>query len=439
MAGPFDYTIEQPNIAGSILGGIQAGQALGAQREAQDQARQYSTDLQTYLANPSAKGASELSVKYPKQREAYKQSWDILSKENQDQQFSSGTQAYSAIQNGKPEVALGILDKQIAAMENSGQDPENLVRIKEAVQQDPKSAGASLALTLSSLEPERWNKIATELRSSELAPAIAQKAGAEAEEASYKASNTPERLTLENSKTRGELRNIDSQIGERSQRLNLDRDRLQTDVELKLNELGQKATTLDDGAKKLINDAAVNSVVADQTAASMLDLAGRLEKEGGGYGAFTSASEFLKKATGNQDALTDMRKEYIRLRNTQAIKSLPPGPATDKDISLAMEGFPDPSADAGTLASFIKGMAKLNQIAAVGENAKSEWVNSVGHLGKPKTDIEIDGVQVPAGTTFADFSKNYVGQKSEQRAAQQSQQNVPKRSYMKYANPAGGQ
>lgn len=439
MPGPFDYSVQQPDITGSLLGGIAAGQQLGAQRAAVDQAAQYKADLQDYLQSPSPQKASEMSVKYPKQREAYKQSWDILSKDQQDQTFSAGTEAYSAIQNGKPAVAIGIVDKQIKAMENSGQDASSLIKIRDSIVQDPQGAGASIALGLSSLEPERWSKISNELRTSQTAPAMAQKAGAEAAKATYEARNTPERLELENSQSRASLRNIDSQIRDRSSRLNLDQDRLQSDVELKLNELGQKATTLDDGAKKIVNDSAIASVTADQTAGQFLDLASQLDKLGGGYGAFTTAGEFLKSATGNQDALSAARREYIRLRNTQAVKNLPPGAASDADVAMSLAGFPDPSADAKTLSSFLRGTAKLSQIEAVNENAKSEWVNAVGHLGKPKTDIEIDGVAVPKGTTYTEFAKKYVNEKAGQRGAQQAQQQVPQRSYMKYAQPAGGQ
>lgn len=439
MPGPFDYSVQQPDIAGSLLGGIEAGQKLGAQRAAIDQAQQYKIDLHDTLSNPTPQGFAELIAKYPQQQKAFQASWGILNKDQQDQQFSSGTQAYSAIQSGKPEVAIGILDKQISALENSGQDPANIIAIRDAVKRDPQGAGAQMALSLSSFDPERWGKIATEMRTSQTAPALAQKAGAEATKAAIEARNTPERLQLENAQSRASLRNIDSQIRDRSARLNLDQDKLQTDVELRLNELGQKATTLDDGAKKLINDSAIASVAADQTAGQFLDLASQLDKQGGGYGAFTSANEFLKSATGNQDAMSAARREYIRLRNTQAIKNLPPGAASDADVAMALEGFPEPSADAKTLASFLRGTAKLSQIESINESAKAEWTNAVGHLGKPKKDIEIDGINIPAGSSFTDFAKKYIPEKTSQRGAQQAQQQVPQRSYMKYAQPAGGQ
>ncbi|WP_097303817.1 hypothetical protein [Pseudomonas chlororaphis] len=170
MAQPFNYNIQQPDIAGSLMGGIQAGQGFAQQQKANAMAEQYSADLQNYLNNPTASGAAAMSVKYPAQRQAFKQAWDIQSKDQQDSQFRAGTQVYSAIQSGKPDIAKGILDQQIQAMENSGQDPSSLVQIRDSLERDPKLTGAQIGLTLSALDPEKWGKIASELRSAEIAP-----------------------------------------------------------------------------------------------------------------------------------------------------------------------------------------------------------------------------------------------------------------------------
>jgi len=437
MAGPYDYNIQQPDITGSLLGGIAAGQQIGAQQAAQDKAAMFQADLQNYTKNPTARGASEMIAKYPEFQKSISASYETFDKGQKEDIIKAGTQAYLAIQNKRPDIALGLLDKRIEAAKNSGQSTTDLESLKTSIQQNPDGAAAGLALTMSSFNPEAWSKIGTEQRASDLAPYEKGKAQAESGIKQVEARYAPEREFLESSQSRANIRNIDSQIGERAQRLNLDRDRLQTDTELKLNELGQKATTLDDGAKKIVNDAVVASVAADQAAGQFLDLASQIDNQGGGYGAFSTANEFIKSATGSQDGMSSLRREYIRLRNTQAVKNLPPGAASDADVAMSLQGFPEPSADARTLAQFLRGTAKLSQLEAANENAKSEWANAVGHLGKPKRDIEIDGVQVPAGTTFTDFAKKYIGAKTEQRGAQQSQQQVPKRSYMRFATPGG--
>jgi hypothetical protein len=81
-----------------------------------------------------------------------------------------------------------------------------------------------------------------------------------------------------------------------------------------------------------------------------------------------------------------------------AYKTVASGSTSDKDIETAMTGVPSDTADASTMASFLRGAAKLQVYDSVLNNAKSEWLQSVKSLGKAKSDITVDGVTVPAGT-----------------------------------------
>lgn len=448
---PINYTRDVLNpfnfVSQGMVQGLQVGTVLQAQQEKQRQIelqRQMQNDLGQLATNPNptASDFAQITMKYPQLAEHFKNTWTMLNADQQQTQLGNATQVYAALQAGRPEIAQKLLEDQAAAYTNSGDEKNARINstLAQLIQQSPETAKTSAGLFLSSvLGPEKFattfSTLGDQQRAQERQPAEVAKGSAEARIKQAEAIVTPQRLALENSYKASQIRDVDSQIGDRAARLRLDRDKLQSDVEMKLYELNQKAGTLDDGAKKLINDSTVNSVVADQSASQMLDLAGRLEKQGGGYGAFSTAGEWMKKMTGNQNAMTEMRQEYIRLRNNQALKMLPPGPASDKDITVAMQGFPPDTADAATLSSFLKGMAKLQQYTAVAENAKAEWVNSVGHLGKPKIDINIGGVNVPAGSTFTDFAKQYIDAKVGQRAAQQAQQQVPNRSYMRWAQP----
>ncbi len=462
---PMDYRIQVQNPFEGAIQGVQAGfnlsnamdqsaarqQDLAQKQYALEQQKQMQADLGVLAEkqNPSAQDFAAITTKYPTLAEHFKNTWSMLNTDQQKNRLSQATQVYAALNAGKPEIAKDLLTKQVEAARNAGQDKDaqNAETMLKMVDLHPNVALNSAGLMLSSvLGPEKFastfstlSKLPSEIATGE---ATAAKTSAEAKQKAFEAANTPQRLDLENRYKGAEIRNLDSQIGERAGRLGLDRDKLQSETELKLYELNQKtnpALNLEGDAKKIINDSAVASVAADQSANQMLDLAGRLEKQGGGYGAFGSASEWVKKQTGNQDALTQMRQEYTRIRSSQVSKMLPPGAASDKDVSLAMQGFPPDTADVKTMASFLRGMSKLSAYTAVTENAKAEWVNAVGHLGKPKTDINVDGVNVPAGSTFTDFAKQYLGAKVEQKQTQQAQAQVQSRSYMRYANPQGAQ
>lgn len=445
---PINYNIDVKNPFTNAMSGVEAGFAVSQamdksqqQQLALQQQKQMQTDLAALAQkpNPSAQDFAAISTKYPSLAEHFKNTWSMLNTDQQQSRLSQATQVYSALNSNKPDIAKQLLDEQIVAARNAGreQDAKAAETMKGMIDINPGTALTSAGLMLSSvLGPEKFTTTFSTLQK---LPSEVAKGAAEATKAEWEAKDTPDRLRLAGLQTQANIRNIDSQISERAARLGLDRDKAQSDVDLRLLELNQKGGKLNDSATKIINDSTVAAVTAGQAAGSMTDLALRLEKQGGGYGAAATAAEWIKQATGNQDAMTQMRQEYVRLRNTQAIKNLPPGPATDKDIALAMKGFPPENADAGTIASFLRGMAKMQNLTATMENAKAEWVNAVGHLGKPKTDIDIDGIKVPAGSTFTDFSTKYMDALAAKKSTQSAQQTVPNRSYMRWANPQGGQ
>jgi hypothetical protein len=213
--------------------------------------------------------------------------------------------------------------------------------------------------------------------------------------------------TLE--KSNWDVKNLKSQISDRSAQLNLKTQEVAATVAEKLASVGQKLNEVPADTKKLINESAVAAATSKQSAGQFNDLAKRLEAEGGGYGVFSGASDYLKKGIGFQGGMTQLRQEYTRLRNTAAIKSLPPGPATDRDIALALRGFPGENASATDLSSFLRGMAKLQDIDASINNAKTDWLTSNnGSLARAKNTFIAGDYAAKAGENFNDFSTRII-------------------------------
>lgn len=462
MVQPINYQLNVQSPFEAALSGFKIGATIAdisAQRQAQEADLQRRQALQTQVKaliqnpNPTARDFTNVAMLLPKaEADSMRANWETLSKDRQDNELRFGGQVMSALSSNQPQIGIQLLRERATAERNAGREQqakayETWAQMAEV---SPQSAQKTIGIMLAGvpggdkvLEGSiKALKAPAEVAASE---ATARGGAAIATREELVTANTPTRLALENTQTAANIRNLDSQIADRAgrlvldqNRLKLDRDKLQSDVELRLFELNQKGTQLDASATKIVNDSAVAAVGAEQSAGRMLDLASRLEQEGGGRGVFTSASEWFKKATGNQDGWTQARQEYIRLRNTQAIKSLPPGPATDRDIELALKGFPPDNADAATLASFMRGMAKMQQYEAVAESAKSEWVNSVGSLGRATRDIEIGGIQVPKGTTYVDFARQFMDQRAQDLAAAQAGRAVAGRGYMRWANPQTG-
>jgi hypothetical protein len=161
----------------------------------------------------------------------------------------------------------------------------------------------------------------------------------------------------------------------------------------------------------------VSAAAAKQTAVKFDDLAKRIDAMGTTFGAGSTAAEALKKLTGNQNALTDLRNEYDRLKNAGVIANLPPGAASDKDIAFAAQGIPPSNASPESMAQYVRGVAKASAIAAALDNAKVDWMaQNKGLMTRAKDTFIAGDFSVKAGETFGDFSGRVAESVTKQRA-----------------------
>ena len=454
LVRPIDYTVDVQSPFESALGGFKLGAGI-AEIQAAQQSREAAKTAQTELANlfknPNATATdyARVTAFLPKDQAATVLSgFEAQTKEQQQNTLRQGTQVYTAIKSGNLPVAEMQLKEQATALRNAGKEKEaqgfddlsNLIRL------NPTGAQTTIALTIAGLPGgkdflENADKLLSTQRAEALQPsaltkaiADANKAVADATAAQATAKNAPEKAaadaakatadankakveaefaerqqlaTLE--KSNWDVRNLKSQISDRSAQLNLKTQEVAATVAEKLASVGQKLNEVPADTKKLINESAVAAATSKQSAGQFNDLAKRLEAEGGGYGVFSSASDYLKRGVGFQGGMTQLRQEYTRLRNTAAIKSLPPGPATDRDIALALRGFPSENASASDLSSFLRGMAKLQDIDASINNAKTDWLtNNNGSLARAKTTFVAGDYAAKAGENFNDFSSRII-------------------------------
>ncbi len=423
----FNYMIQAPDMGQQAWSGFERGFALSEaqrQRQAEEQKAQALAAQQAQNQRIQQGFVDKLaSGQYPTMADLlqYQQTidparikemqplFDQMGKQPMQEKLSRGIQFLSAVKMGQPDTAKGVVQFEIDAARNGGD--EQLARYWEGVQRSvdasPTAAFGGVAAMVGMIPGGK-----------EALASILEENKSRADIASTEA--TTEKTRVETAGIRATtpwtIANLKSQIDDRANRFGLDRDRLQSDIEMKLMDYGQKQ--LPESSQKIVNESAVGAVTATQGAARSNDLAGRLEALGGGYGAFGGMAEWWAKSTGNQDAMTQARTEYTALRNKLAMGQLPPGPATDKDIELVMKGFPPETADAKYLAKFLRAQANIQAAEAAFEDTKAQWVNEVGFLGKPKKDVVIGGVRVPAGTTLAEFwAKNGSGMTKKQNAA----------------------
>ena len=131
--------------------------------------------------------------------------------------------------------------------------------------------------------------------------------------------------------------------------------------------------------QKRLSTASDLAVESENNAGRFKTLADDFTKANVGGGLFSGKwGESIKDITGNQDAVTDLRKRYNAVRASLVVKNLPPGAASDTDIALALSGFPSDNATGEQISSFMRGMAKIEEETARFNNFKSEFISEHG-------------------------------------------------------------
>lgn len=431
------------NMAANVDKAQQQREQIAIQKAQQSK---MNSDLQYLASNPSPENYSKVMTLYPQLSENLKRSYETMDDGKKKTTLSLASQSYAALMNNQPEVAKQVLNDAALAYDNSGQtkDAGVLRGYAKMIENNPSAARTSIGMLMASTNPDKfadiYGKLGDESRASEMQPlemakteAETGKIVAEAQGQTIENRYKPQQLQSSIEQTQSQTSLNYANIQNLADRLRLDQDKLQSDVELKYMELNPSNIKLSDGAQKIVNDNMIESVGLEQSANKMDDLANRFEKESQAGGLYTKGWAGFKRITGwSNDDQNAMIREYSRLRNSEAIKSLPPGPATDRDIELALRGLPPETADSSTLTSFLRGYAKLNRMDSAYKQMQAEWVNQVGNMGSTKRDVEVLGVKVPSGSTFSGYATKNLDKtlKTQAKQAVQRQISTGQRSYM---------
>jgi hypothetical protein len=210
-------------------------------------------------------------------------------------------------------------------------------------------------------------------------------------------------------KTGWDVKNLQSQIGDRAAQLKLNAQRTQAEVADKLSSIQNRLTSLPESAQKLVNESAVNASTAKQASDQYTEIAKQLDGLGGSWGAFNTLGEWSKSQFGKQDFRTAIQNEYTRLANSAGIKAYKAAGATggfsDADLNTALQGIPKANANPQIMAQFMRGMAKEQAIAAALDNAKTDWLSqNKGQLGRAGGTFIAGDYSVKPGETYADFT-----------------------------------
>lgn len=374
--------------------------------------------LGAYFNNPTPKGTFELLTQFPDLKDEISKGWDVYSGAAKEAKLAATADAYGYLQAGDAPGAIKIVRDHMEADKAAGLDVNGYQDLIDAIQANPTSGKAIAGLMLAAgAGPEKFaeahGKIGENARSDELQPLAVRKAGAEATTAEVGAQFAPAAAqsaldTAAATRTRwaAQTANEVADLAIKRDGLTLDRDKLTSGIQFELEKLDRSGLQLDAGARQAVNAAVGESASAQALAGRMSDLAAQMATSHASSGWKARIAEAGKGMFGGQDAVSGLRAEYNQLVNAQAVKNLPPGPASDKDIALAKQGFPPDSANTDYLASFLRGMAKMQQAVGASSDRKANWIASNGSLAPVRRDTDVGGVMVPAGTTFNEFNGN---------------------------------
>lgn len=142
----------------------------------------------------------------------------------------------------------------------------------------------------------------------------------------------------------------------------------------------QEGQDLSAFAEKQLAEASDEFSTASAASGRYVNLANNLRKSAASGGLKSTWTEYLKEQTGNQDEITALKKEAQSISNSEAIKNLPPGPATDRDIQIVMAPFPTEKANPEYVSNWLEAMSRLNQKRAQYAEFKADFIAEHGSL-----------------------------------------------------------
>jgi len=130
--------------------------------------------------------------------------------------------------------------------------------------------------------------------------------------------------------------------------------------------------------RKAIREATANARANSDRARQLISVAEDYERFEPTGGILGFGKDKWAEFTGTQGGEQIAKANFDSLKASVIADNLPPGAASDKDVALALKGYPNTSYNAEQLSSFLRGQAKLAAILAEREDARAEYMTKDG-------------------------------------------------------------
>lgn len=392
--GPIDYS-------SGGLGGLEKGFKFGlgmrkieqerdAQAAQQAAQQKFGEDLMKAWESGDEKSLVDLVAANPGQMDTIKGLIGLNDEVRNRAVGGMASSLASALESGNINGAANIIASNADLLSSMGQDPTALAR---RLQEDPESLRREAdSYRLMTMTPDQVMDYRQKL-----------------EDQAINRDRIQAQLRGQDIQMRGQ--NMTASTA--AQRLAFDQGKFGIEMQQatrKAEELKSSAPKLSVNMEKALDSAVGDAATSRSSAASMEELATRWATEKPTAGMFGSAQSTWNKMTGSDTGLRDLRIRTSQFLNSQALKYLPPGPATDRDVELAREGVPTNMDDPSLVANWLKAQARNEKRAALYNDFRAEWISAQGNPGQAKAEVNISGIDVKKGESFASAAKRYMSQ-----------------------------
>ena len=144
--------------------------------------------------------------------------------------------------------------------------------------------------------------------------------------------------------------------------------------------VSREGKELTSGVTKILDDLTEENKIANYNVARYTTLAKNIRSSAYDAGLKGKAEETVKSLFGNEDETTALKKELALIRNSEALKSLPAGSASEKDVAMVMEPMPTANSNPKYVADWLDSYAKVSAGAAKYTEAKADFIAKNGSI-----------------------------------------------------------
>jgi hypothetical protein len=303
------------------------------------------------------------------EQEAQQQKQQMLSKERYAAMVQDAYQLQKLIGGGKMGAAVKLLDNRIESINKLGGDPSDSLRVKDL---------------LVSGDPAKFEQLQRGLQETVDAGAIFWQPPEAERMTPYQQAQIDLKREQFDFKKQNPAMAAQGQAPASIQEIeyynSLPEGAEKEAVGRKLNMISREGMDLSAYAEKQLDMASTDAAEASSAASRYMTLADQIKSSAMSGGLKSTWTEYIKEQTGNQDEVTGLRKQAMQIVNSEAIKNLPPGPATDRDIEMVRAPFPTEKASPEYVANWLSAVARLNEKRAQFSEFKANFISENGSL-----------------------------------------------------------